>query len=97
MRIERVQRASAQFENVNIRLGPALDPKPCSLANWTHSIRIQQDGTWKGIGGVITEMIVSVLLSRRLDNDDCKYLMRLALYLISDLNKLCFFSRSMAL
>ena len=38
----------------------ALDPKPCSLAAWTHSIRIQQNGAWKGIGGVI-EMLVSVL------------------------------------
>ena len=32
MRIERVQWASAQFENLNGRLGPALDTKPCLLA-----------------------------------------------------------------
>ena len=32
-------------------LGPAVDPIPCSLALWTCSIRIQQDGAWKGIGG----------------------------------------------
>ena len=53
MRIERVQLASAQFENLNGRLlGPALDAKPyfCSLALWTYSIRIQQNGEWKGIG-----------------------------------------------
>ena len=29
MWIERVQRASAQFEKLNSRLGPALDPKLC--------------------------------------------------------------------
>ena len=44
MRIERVQRASAQFENLNGRLGPALDPTPCFRARWTRSFRIQQDG-----------------------------------------------------
>ena len=27
-----------------------LDPKPCLLARWTRSIRIQQDGTWKQMG-----------------------------------------------
>ena len=64
MRIERVQRAGVQFENLNGRLGPALDPKPCSLARWTHSIRSQQDGAWKGIGGVISEMLVSVPQTR---------------------------------
>ena len=54
VRIERVQRASAQFENLNGHLGPALDPKPCSLAHLTRSIRIQQDSAWNsGIGGVI--------------------------------------------
>ena len=53
-------RASAQFENFNGRLGPALDPKPSSLALWTRSIRIQQDGAWKGIGGAIIEMLVSM-------------------------------------
>ena len=58
--MERIQRASAQFENLNGRLRPALDPKPCSLACWTRSIRIQQDGAWKGIGGIIIEMLVSV-------------------------------------
>ena len=50
MRIEQVQRASSQFENLNARLGPALDLKPCSLAQRIGSIRIQQDGRWKGIG-----------------------------------------------
>ena len=29
---ERVQPASAEFENLNNRLGPAMDRKPCSLA-----------------------------------------------------------------
>ena len=53
MRIEQVQRASAQFENLNGRLGPAVDPNPFSLARWTCSISIQLNGTWKGIGGVI--------------------------------------------
>ena len=64
MRLERVQRAGAQFENLNGRLGPALDVKPCMLARWTRSIRIQQDGEWKGIGGVIIEMLVSVPQTR---------------------------------
>ena len=47
MWIERVQWASAQFENFNSRLRPALDPKPRSLACWT--CYIQQNGTWIGI------------------------------------------------
>ena len=64
MRIERVQWASAQFENLNGRLRPALDLKLCSLACWTLSIRIQQDRAWKGIGGPIIEMLVSVLQTR---------------------------------
>ena len=55
MRIEQVQWASTPFENLNGRLGPALDPEACSLASWTRAIRIQQDGTWKGIEGVITD------------------------------------------
>ena len=62
MQIERVQQASTQFENLNSRLGPALDPKPCSLAQWTRSIHIQQDGAWKGIGGI--ERLVSVPQTR---------------------------------
>ena len=41
-------------------LGPVLDPKPCSPACWPCSISIQQNGAWKGIGGVIVEMLVSV-------------------------------------
>ena len=45
MCIKQVQRAGAQFENLNGRLGPALDPKPCSLPCWTRSIRIPQNGT----------------------------------------------------
>ena len=60
---ELVQRASAQFENLNGRLRPALDPKPCSLARWMRFIRIQgiqQNGAWKEIGGVIIEMLASV-------------------------------------
>ena len=57
MRIERVQRVSAQFENLNGRLVPALDLKSCSLAHWARSMCIQQDGAWKGIGGVIIEML----------------------------------------
>ena len=36
--------------NLNSRLGPALDPKPFSLARWTRPIHVQQDGAWKGIG-----------------------------------------------
>ena len=36
----------------------ASDPKLSFLARWTHSIRTQQDGAWKGIGGVIIEMLV---------------------------------------
>ena len=59
MQIEGVQRASEQFGNLNGRLGPALDPKSRSLARWTRSIRIQQEGAWKRIGGVITEMLVA--------------------------------------
>ena len=64
MWIDRVQRAGAEFENLNGGLGPAaaaaaLDPKPCSVAHWTHSIRIQQNGAWKGIVGVIIRMLVS--------------------------------------
>ena len=64
MQIERVKWASAQFENLNGRLGPALDPNPCSLDRWTRSIRIQQNGAWKEVGGVIMEKIVSVLQTR---------------------------------
>ena len=55
MQIEQVQWASVQFEKLNGHLGPAFDPKPWSLACRTRSIRIQQDGAWKGIEGVITE------------------------------------------
>ena len=50
--IELVQRVSAQFENLNGHLRPALDPKPCSLARWTRSIHIQQNGAWRRIGGI---------------------------------------------
>ena len=61
MRIERVQRASAQFENLNGCLGPALDPKLCTLAHWAPAFRIQQNGTWKEIGvPVIIEMLFYV-------------------------------------
>ena len=60
MRIERDQWASVQFETLNGGLGPALVPMLCSLARWTRSIRIRQNGAWKGIGGVIIEMLVSV-------------------------------------
>ena len=49
------------FKNVNGWLVPALDSKLCSLAR---SIRIQHLGSWKGIGGVIIAMIVSVLQIR---------------------------------
>ena len=52
MWIERVQQATAQFENMNARLRPAWDPKPCSLARWTRSICIQQNCAWKGIKGI---------------------------------------------
>ena len=50
MQIEWVERANAQFENLNGCLEPALDLKPHSLARWPHFIRIQQNGAWKGIG-----------------------------------------------
>ena len=60
MWIKRVQWASAQFEILNGRLGPALDPKPCALARWTCSIRNQLNDAWKWIGGVINEMLVSM-------------------------------------
>ena len=65
MRFEPFQQASAQFEHLNGPFGPALDPKVCELACWTHSIHIQQDGPWKGIGGVIIEMLVSVPQTRQ--------------------------------
>ena len=64
MRIERVPRTSAQFENLNSRLRPALDLKPCLLARRARSIRIQQNGAWEGIVGVIIGMLVSVLHTR---------------------------------
>ena len=35
-------------------------PSRVRFACWTQSIPIQQDGTWKGIGGVIIEMLVSM-------------------------------------
>ena len=62
MRIERLQRPSAQFElkYLNGHLGPVLDPKPCSLARWTRSMRIQQDGAWKGIVEINIETSVSL-------------------------------------
>ena len=60
MWIERVRRTSTQLDNLNGRLGPALEPKPCSLARWNRSIRNQQDRAWKEIGGIMIEMIVSV-------------------------------------
>ena len=53
MRVERVQRARAHFENLNGRLGPALNPKPRLLAHLTRSTHIQQNGSWKGTEGVI--------------------------------------------
>ena len=52
MRIEWAEQPSAQIENLNGQLKPALDPKKCSLARWTHSILIQQNGTRKGIEGI---------------------------------------------
>ena len=64
MRIERVQQESAWFQNLNGHLGRALDPKASSLALWTHSIPIQQNSAWKEIGGVIIEMLVSMLQTR---------------------------------
>ena len=64
MQVEGVERASKQFENLSGRLGPALDTKPCLLARWTHSMRIQQNGAWKGILGVIMEKLVSVPQTR---------------------------------
>ena len=63
--IERVQQAITQFENFSGRLGPALDLEPSSLARWTPSVRIQQDSGWKGIGGVIIEILVSVPQTRQ--------------------------------
>ena len=67
MRIEWFQRTSAQFKILN----GLLDPKPCLLARWTSFIRTQQNVTWKGIGGSITEVLVAV---RRLTYDECKTL-----------------------
>ena len=93
MPIEQVQRPSTQFENLNGRLGPALDPKlfACRLNPlYSHSARqllcmwkgLRQRGenvwlawiesglykhnnsAWKGIGGVIIEMLVYVLQTR---------------------------------
>ena len=55
MWIEQVQRASAQFENLNGRLrsclGPALDPTPCSLARptillYSHSAKRRMERNW---------------------------------------------------
>ena len=57
-------RASAHFENLNGHLWPALDPKLSSLARWTHSIRIQQNGAWNEIGGGVMEKLVSVPQTR---------------------------------
>ena len=48
---------------MNGRLRPALDPKLCSIACRTRFIRIQQNGAWKGIGGVI-EMLISMSQTR---------------------------------
>ena len=46
-------------------LGPALDSKPCSLACWTCSFRIQQNGAGnESGGGVIIEILVSVPQTR---------------------------------
>ena len=53
-----------QFDILNGRLRPALDLKPCSLARWTRSIHIQKNGAWREIGGIIIEMLVSVLQTR---------------------------------
>ena len=64
MPIEGVQWARAQFENFNGRLGNTLDPKPSALVRQTRSIHIQQDGAWKGIWGVIVEMLVSMPQTR---------------------------------
>ena len=52
LRTVQVQQASAQFEHLNSCLGPAVDPKPCSLARWTRSSRIQRDNAWRGSAGV---------------------------------------------
>ena len=57
MRIERVQQASAQFDELNSRSGPCLGPQAvfaCLL-----SIHIQQNGIWKEI-----EILVSVPQTR---------------------------------
>ena len=60
MRIERVQRAGHNLKIWKVASDHALDPMPCSLARCARSIRIQQDGAWKGIGRVIIEKLVSV-------------------------------------
>ena len=76
MRIVRIQWTSAQFKNLNSRFIADLDPMLCVLARWTFSIRIQQDSAWKAIGGIIIEMLVSVLQTHY---DDCKSLKSLSL------------------
>ena len=65
MRIEPVQRrASAQFEHLNGRLGPASRVlKLCSLSRWAQPIRIQQQGKELGGGGII-ETLVSLPQTR---------------------------------
>ena len=62
MRIERVQRTSAQFED---ELSPRTSLGLHAVFNpLNRSVRIQQNGDWKGIGGVIVEMLVSVQETR---------------------------------
>ena len=50
----RLSGSHRQVHNLKIWTGLAsdlpCDAKPCSLARWTRSIRIQQDSAWKGIG-----------------------------------------------
>ena len=41
------------FKCLMIASDPVLEPNSCSLARWTRSIRIQQNGVSKYIGGVI--------------------------------------------
>ena len=68
IRIERIQRASAQFENLNGHLGPCLGrtrSRDRLLFEPASSIRIQLNVAWKEIGGVIIEMLVSVPQTRK--------------------------------
>ena len=70
MRIERVQRAAHNMKIWTVASDLPWTPSHVRLPV-EPSIRIQQNGAWKELGGVIIGMLVS---GRRLANDDCKSL-----------------------